>query len=186
MSTGLVLAATIASAIALSACSIGGSTSAGSPHTSGSSPSGAPGTETSSATPGSTQVAPGDTIDGFKVGVRVTCGGGIGPAPSGGRCPGLDQRKAIAALDARDPGHAAIVSLMTFTDGTQPEPMDVTGNAPTPNPAPTAHPGPLVTVFVFVLADGSIQATGVACPASIKHNAIVAGEGPCVGVGSYP
>ncbi len=75
---------------------------------------------------------------------------------------------------------------MTFTDGTQPEPVDVTGNAPTPTPAPTAHAGPLVTVFVFELADGSIRATGVACPAYLKDNAIVAVKGPCVGVGSYP
>ena len=37
--------------------------------------------------------------------------------------------------------HAAIASVTTFTDGTQPEPMDVTGNAPIPTPAPTAHAG---------------------------------------------
>jgi hypothetical protein len=85
--------------------------------------------------------------------------------------------RATAALDARDPGHAAIVSMTKYSDGTQPEPVDVTGNAPTPTPPPTRHPGPNVFVFVFKLADGSTRATGVACT----------GNPPtCVGVGSYP
>ncbi len=84
---------------------------------------------------------------------------------------------ATAALDARDPGHAAVVSMTKYSDGTQPEPVDVTGNAPTPTPAPTRHPGPMVFVFVFKLADGSTRATGVACTDNPPS---------CVGVGSYP
>jgi hypothetical protein len=83
---------------------------------------------------------------------------------------------ATAALDARDPGHAEVVGVAMYTDGTQPEPIDVSGNAPTPTPPPTAHPGPRVTVFVFTLADASVRATGVAC----------ADARSCVGVGSYP
>lgn len=181
-----MLAATFASALVLWGCTVATSTSAGISPTTGTPTSVAVGTATYLPTRSSTPIATGSTIDGFKLGVRVTCSPGIGPAPSGGWCPGLDQAKAVAALDVRVPAHAAVVSTMTFTDGTQPEPVDVTGNAPTPTPAPTAHAGPLVTVFVFELADGSIRATGVACPAYLKDNAIVAVKGPCVGVGSYP
>ena len=181
-----MLAAAFASALVLWGCTVGTSTSAGISPTAGSPTSVAAETATYLPTRSSTPVATGSTIDGFKIGVRVACSPGIGPAPSGGWCAGLDQAKAIDALDARDPGHAAIASVTTFTDGTQPEPMDVTGNAPTPTPAPTAHPGPIVTVFVFELADGSIRATGVACPANLKDKAIVTVKGLCVGVGSYP
>ena len=122
----------------------------------------------------------GDTVDGFKLGVTVACSPGIGQdAASLDRgCSGYPKR-AMAALDAREPGHAAIVAARMYTDGTQPEPVDYSANAPSPTPPPTAHPGPRVTVFVFTLADGSVQATGVACT----------GNGPtasCVGVGSYP
>jgi hypothetical protein len=97
------------------------------------------------------------------------------PSLSGSSCAG-QSALALAALDARDPSHAAVISTGMYSDGTQPEPVDVTGNAPTPTPPPTEHPGPLVTVFVFTLADGSVRATGVACPESRS----------CVGVGSYP
>lgn len=121
---------------------------------------------------------PGDTIDGFKLGVMVTCSppvGSIDPSLAADSCSGRPAL-ALAALDARDPGHAAVIRTDTFSDGTQPEPVDVSGNAPTPTPPATAHPGPHVTVFVFTLADGSVRATGVACP----------DPGPCVGVGTYP
>ena len=67
--------------------------------------------------------------------------------------------------------------MTMYSDGTQPEPIDVTGGAPTPTPAPTSHPGPLVIVFVFELADGSTRATGAACSGRPTG---------CVGVGVYP
>lgn len=78
---------------------------------------------------------------------------------------------ATAALDARDKGHAAVTSMMRYSDATQPEPVDVT------YATPTRHPGPQVTVFVFTLADGSTRATGVACTDNPPK---------CVGLGSYP
>lgn len=122
--------------------------------------------------------APGTTIDGFKLGVVLFCSpavGSIDPLLTGSTCAG-QVALATAALDARDPGHAVVVSFAMYSDGTQPEPLDVSGNAPTPTPPPTTHPGPRVTVFVFTLADGSVRATGVACPDARS----------CVGVGSYP
>jgi hypothetical protein len=82
----------------------------------------------------------------------------------------------MAALDARDPGHAAIVSTVTCADGTQPGTIDVIGGASPPAEV-TRHPGPNVTVFVFKLADGTTRATGVACSGDPVT---------CVGVGSYP
>jgi hypothetical protein len=122
----------------------------------------------------------GDTVDGFKLGVTVECSPGIGQdADALDRgCSGFPKR-ATAALDAREPGHAAIVTERMYSDGTQPEPVDYSALAPSPTPPPTAHPGPRVVVFVFTLADGSGRATGVACTAN----------GPtasCIGVGSYP
>lgn len=119
------------------------------------------------------------TIDGFTPGVHLVCSGAIGsidPKYMSRTCSGKIEL-AIAALDARDPSHAAVVSMTQYSDGTQPEPVDVTGNAPTPTPPPTRHPGPQVTVFVFTLADGSTRATGVACTDNPPA---------CVGVGSYP
>ena len=71
-------------------------------------------------------------------------------------------KRATAALDTREPGHPAVVSVAMYADGSQPAPIDVTGDATPPMPAPT-HAGPAVTVFVFTLADGSTRATGVAC-----------------------
>jgi len=121
---------------------------------------------------------PGTTIDGFKLGVVLVCSpavGSVDPSLTGSTCAG-QLALATAALDARDPGHAAVVDVARYSDGTQPEPLDVSGNAPTPTPPPTMHPGPRVTVFVFTLADGSVRATGVACPDARS----------CVGVGSYP
>jgi hypothetical protein len=181
MKTSLVVATMFAVAVTVSGCTVAGSSTE--PDSSiplASEP-------TSTPTTSSSDIATGSIIDGFKLGVRVTCSPGVGPPPSGGWCRGLDAAMALAALDARDPGHAAVVSgPLMFTDGTQPEPMDVTGNAPTPTPAPTSHPGPDVTVFVFELADGSTRATGVACPTDRKAGAIVAIAGPCVGVGAYP
>lgn len=121
---------------------------------------------------------PGSVIDGFKLGAVLECSPPIGspdPSLAGSSCAG-QPALALAALDARDPGHAAVIATTTYSDGTQPGPLDVTGNAPTPTPPPTTHPGPDVTVFVFTLADGSVRATGVACT----------GPRACVGVGSYP
>lgn len=122
----------------------------------------------------------GDTVDGFKLGVIVVCSPpvDVDAATLDRGCVGFPKR-AMAALDTREPSHAAVVRTGTYSDGTQPEPVDYSRNVPSPTPAPTAHPGPLVMVFVFTLADGSIRATGVACT----------GNGPtssCIGVGSYP
>ncbi len=91
-------------------------------------------------------------------------------------CAG-DVDRATAALDSRDPGHAPIVSVESYADGSQPAPVDVTGGEAPPPPA-SRHPGPIVTVYVFKLADGSTRATGVACAEDAVHM--------CVGVGRYP
>jgi hypothetical protein len=112
---------------------------------------------------GSTQSS--NTIDGFTLGVLVECSPpvDVDAGALDASCAGFPAR-AMAALDARDPGHAAIVSI------------DVTGGASPPAEA-TRHPGPNVTVFVFKLADGTNRATGVACSGDPMT---------CVGVGSYP
>ena len=117
------------------------------------------------------------TVDGFKLGAFEACSlpvGSIDPKYLGSSCGGMIDL-ASAALDARYPSHAAVVSIKRYGDGTQPGPIDMTGNGPPPTPAPR-HPGPEVTVFVFTLADGSVRATGVVCPDSAS----------CVGVSSYP
>ena len=149
--TAILLIAVIAAAVAVSGCSV-------SPR--------------SGATYGT-----GAIFDGFTLGVPLNCSGPVGPLPSAaiGRGCGGDPQRAIAALDARDPSHAAIVSTSSWTDGTQPGAIDVTGDSP-PTTGGATHPGANVTVFVFRLADGSTRATGVACSDS----------GPGVGVGSYP
>jgi hypothetical protein len=117
------------------------------------------------------------TIDGFILGALAVCSPpvDVDAATLDASCAGFSKR-ATAALDARDPGHAAIVSTQMYSDGSQPGPIDVTGDA-TPPTQRSAHPGPLVYVFVFKLSDGSTRATGVACsdePVS------------CVGVAAYP
>lgn len=149
--TRLLLGAIIAAGIAVAGC-------------------GAPGT------PGA-RAAPGATIDGFTLGVLAACSPPVGPTSSAATAASCARYPALAAaaLDARDPGHAAIVATTSWTDGTQPGPIDVTGNGPPPTAGPR-HPGPNVIVFVFQLADASIRATGVVCPDAP----------PCVGVGSYP
>lgn len=117
-------------------------------------------------------------IDGFTLGALAACSPpvDVDAAALDRSCAGYLKR-ATAALDTREPGHPAVVSVVMFADGGQPAPIDVTGDATPPMPAPT-HAGPAVTVFVFTLADGSTRATGVAC---------VDGSPPsCVGVGSYP
>jgi hypothetical protein len=126
-------------------------------------------------------VAPGapttTTIDGFTLGAVEDCSPPIDvdAAVLDQSCAGFPKR-ATAALDAREPGHAAIVSTTMYSDGTQPPPIDVTGDASVP-PQPSMHPGPDVTVFVFKLADGSTRATGVACSGEPAR---------CMGVASYP
>lgn len=101
------------------------------------------------------------TIDGFTLGALAACSPpvDVDAAALDASCAGFPTR-AMAALDAREHGHAAVVSTQTYADGKQPGASGVT-----------------VTVFVFKLADGSMRATGVAC----------SGEpATCVGVGSYP
>jgi hypothetical protein len=117
-------------------------------------------------------------IDGFTLGAMEACSPpvDVDAAALDLSCAGYP-RRAEAALDAREPGHPAIVSSKMYADGTQPGPIDVTGNGPVPV-SPTRHPGPDVTVFVFTLADGSTRATGVSCT-----------DGPppaCAGVPAYP
>ena len=99
----------------------------------------------------------GSTIDGFTLGSVVKCSPPLesDPVILDRSCAGYPKR-ASEALDARDPGHAAIVSMEAYTDGTQPGPIDVTGPGEPPTPAPR-NPGPNVTVFVFKLADGSTR-----------------------------
>jgi hypothetical protein len=116
------------------------------------------------------------TIDGFRLGAIEACSPPLvsDAAALDRSCAGY-QTRAMAALDAREPGHPAIASIRMYSDGTQPGPIDVTGDAAVPTPAPR-HLGPTVTVSVFTLTDGSSRATGVACTE----------DGPCVGVVSYP
>ena len=85
----------------------------------------------------------GDTVDGFTLGIVLKCSGPVGPVSSAALDAGClgNPKRALAALDARDPGHPAVVSTTSWTDATHPR----------------------VSVFVFRLADGSIRATGVAC-----------------------
>jgi hypothetical protein len=118
------------------------------------------------------------TIDGFTPGAVIVCSPpvSVDAAALDRGCAG-NLKRATAALDAREPGHAAVVSVRMYSDGTQPGPIDVSGDAPPPTPAPR-HPGPNVTVFVFTLTDGSVRATGVACE---DIEPVV-----CVGVESYP
>jgi hypothetical protein len=122
-------------------------------------------------------IGPGVTVDGFVLGAQEACSnpvGAIDPKYADSSCSGMLDL-ATAALDARDPGHAAIASIGRYADGTQPGPIDVTGNSPVPTAA-ASHLGPDVTVFIFTLVDGSVRATGVACADSTS----------CIGVGSYP
>jgi hypothetical protein len=117
------------------------------------------------------------TIDGFTLGALAACSPPVDVDATSldASCAGLPER-AVAALDAREPGHAAVVSTSMYADGSQPGTIDVTGNAVPPKTA-TRHPCPDVTVFVFRLADRSTKATGVACSGEPTR---------CVGVGSYP
>ena len=117
-------------------------------------------------------------IDGFTLGAQLVCSPpvDVDAAVVARSCAG-DPERAIDALDARDPGHARIVSSKMYADGTQPGPIDVTGNGPVPV-QPTRHPGPNVTVVVFTLADGSVRATGAACSLDVPT--------VCVGVPAYP
>jgi hypothetical protein len=155
----------------LAGCSTAGAASA----PDGSMPGGSA-AATGTIDPGSASTAPG-TIDGFLPGALSTCSSNIfTPPPGVHTCLGDMARYealARAALDARDPHHAAIVSFTRLTDGTQPT-NDFTGGGTPVYRSP--HPGPNVTVFVFKLADGSTVATGVACPETDS----------CVGVGAYP
>jgi hypothetical protein len=119
------------------------------------------------------------TVDGFALGSIVKCSGGITPVPStapANACHG-GRELATQLLDAREPGHPPVASVEMYADGTQPGPIDVTGDGPPPTPA-SRHPGPMVTVFLFTLTDGSRRATGLACEPG--------GGPPCVGIGSYP
>ena len=117
-------------------------------------------------------------IDGFTLGAMAACSPpvDVDAAALDRSCAGYLKR-ATAALDTREPGHPDVVSVAMYADGSQPAPIDVTGDGAPPTPGP-GHLGPTVTVFVFKLADGSTRATGVAC--------VDASPPSCVGVGSDP
>jgi hypothetical protein len=139
----------------------------------------APSSEPSAAVP-AVRPTSGETVDGFKIGVMVACSPGVGldAAELDRGCAGFPKR-ATAALDAREPDHPDVLGFATYSDGTQPEPLDYSADVPSPTPPPTAHPGPDVTVFVFTLADGTFRATGVACTRNDSNSS-------CVGIGAYP
>jgi hypothetical protein len=116
-------------------------------------------------------------VDGFMLGASEACSppiGSIDPKFADASCAGMLQL-ATLAFDAREPGHAAIASAKRYADGTQPGPIDMTGNAQPPAAA-SRHSGPDLTVFVFTLTDGSMRATGVACVDSTS----------CTGIATYP
>jgi hypothetical protein len=83
-----------------------------------------PSSETSAAVRGIKPTS-GDTVDGFKIGVIVACSPGVGQdaAELDRGCAGFP-RRATAALDASEPNHPAVVGVATYSDGTQPEPVD--------------------------------------------------------------
>ena len=65
---------------------------------------------------------PGSVIDGFKLGAVLECSPPIGspdPSLAGSSCAG-QPALALAALDARDPGHQAVIATTMYSDGTQP------------------------------------------------------------------
>jgi hypothetical protein len=120
--------------------------------------------------------AAGDVIDGFVLGPLEKCSSPVAvPPTSSDRTCSAEEALATEALDSRYPGHAAIETVQQFADGNQPGPIEMTGAATLP-PMPSRHPGPAVAVFVFVLSDGSVRATGTSC----------AGLEPCIGVATYP
>ena len=94
-------------------------------------------------------------IDGFPIGSAAPCGA----------CTG-EISMATTALDARDPGHAGIVSAIPYTD------IDPCANGTS---TVLCVRDASVVVVVLRLADGSTRATGVAC----------LGVAACKGVGSY-
>lgn len=142
---------------------------------------------------------PGTIIDGFTVGSMLICSGGTQVSASSGASCGGDLGRATAVLDAREPGHAAVVSVAKYTDGSEPGPIDVTGPGPVPTEVPLRHPGLIVYVFVYSLADGTTRATGVACTDYEIFQSSPAAASPipsasmesfrpasCVGVPAYP
>lgn len=120
----------------------------------------------------------GTMIDGFTLGVLAACSPPVTDDPKilDESCAGFPKR-ALAALDAREPGHAAVTSVQMYADGTSPAPIDVTGKSPGPTPPPL-HKGAFVYVFVFNLEDRSVRATGISCTDS---NPTV-----CQGIEAYP
>jgi hypothetical protein len=95
-------------------------------------------------------------IDGFPIGSAAPCGA----------CTD-EIAMATTALDARDPGHAPVLSATPYTD------IDPCTNGMSDVLCSRdAH----VYVVVFRFADGSTRATGVAC----------LGVSPCRGTESYP
>jgi hypothetical protein len=102
--------------------------------------------------------SPGATIvDGFPLGTRLECATACSAV--------IDM--ATGALDARDPGHAPVVSAVPYHD------LDPCSDGTSPVPCVRDS---TLTVVVFRLADGSTRAAGVAC----------IGVAPCVAAESYP
>ena len=113
-------------------------------------------------------------VDGFDLGRLAACSPPTDPKTLNS-CATF-QTLATSALNTREPSHADIASTQMYTDGSRPGPADVTGDASSP-PGPPALATPIVYVFVFTLADGTVHAAGVECPNS--------GDA-CKGIGSYP
>jgi hypothetical protein len=111
-------------------------------------------------------------IDGFKLGSPMRCSPPTDSDPSKvkGSCTTYFDI-ATATLNARDPKHAAIVSVAEFTDGNVTGPIDVTGTDE-PEISPPERGTGATAVFVFELADGTYAAVGVACT----------DDGDCVGM----
>ncbi len=115
-------------------------------------------------------------IDDFTLGPLAACSAGTDPKTVAPNSCVTFPTLATDALDARDPGHADIVATKMYGDGSQPGPIDVTGDA-SPPPAASRTIDSFVYVYVFALADGSVRATGVECPESGTS---------CKGIESYP
>jgi hypothetical protein len=103
----------------------------------------------------------GSIVDGFPIGSPVACGLQAEPCS-------VYVALALAALDAREPGHPGMVSATPYVeDMSNPKIFDQT--------VMYTRSGSVIAV-VFRLADGSTRAAGAAC----------VGVAPCFGVATYP
>ncbi len=111
------------------------------------------------------QAVVGTTIDGFPVGDAISCDAAQQDAAQ--QCQDWI-RLAQAALDQRDPGHAAVVSATVHGE-------DFGNTTVYPDQSVLRSRGVGFGIVVFKLADGSERAAGVYCPPN-----------GCVGTPTYP